>query len=322
MKKFLLCILAIIICISLLFGCNNVLSDNNVSQSINDTSDTIIKCKHNWERVENLNEYTAVDKCLICGVTRMYTDPDIEFESVGESGIEMLRYSWDGYGVSQKEIDTCDLGYAIIDCLSGLLETGDVIPKISDEAVNKHTGELPVARGTVWIECGSIGLFRLNPEMTEICKVQTHLGEGKVLQMTDTLKELLRQAWYYHPYDYWSGAYENGTVTLQQVYKNSNSAVEWVAIDNIHIENVHHSKNNQIVLRIQGAKNQAATARLESYQSSDNLGSFESKNIRLDSDEETTVKFTFSGFYNYTYWVSITIDNTKIKLAINPKDVG
>ena len=319
MRKFVFAMLAIMICISLFSSCNNVLPKNNDSQSTNDTSNTSAECKHNWERSENFNEYTAVDKCSICGVTRMYTDPDNIPDSGYEAGFKMLRYNWDGYGIGQKEIYTCDLGYAIIDCLSKLEETGDVMPKISEEVVNEFTGELPITRGTVWIECGSVGLFRLNPEMTEICKVQTHLGEGKVLQMTDTLKELLRQAWYYHPYDYWSGTYENGTVSLQQIYK-SYSAVECVEIESIHIENEHHSENNKITLRIQAKESKTVSVRLESYQSDDNLGSFETKEIELLNGDETTVEFTFYGFYDYSYWVSITIDNTKINLTINPKD--
>ncbi len=305
MKRFLSAMLAIIICVSFLASCDNS-KENKM-------------CKHNWERTENLNEYTAVDKCSICGVTRKYIDSDNIPHSGTEAGFKMLRYNWDGYGIGRKEINTCDLGYAIIDCLSKLQETGDVIPKISEDVVNEFAVELPVTRGTVWIECGSVGLFRLNPEMTEICKVQTHLGEGKVLQMTDTLKELLRQAWYYHPYDYWSGAYENGTVSLQQIYK-TDSAVEWVEIESIHIENKIDSQNNKITLRIIANESKTVNARLESYQSDDNLGSNDVKEIELAKGNETTVEFTFYGFYNYSYWVSITIDNTRIILTINPKD--
>lgn len=160
-------------------------------------------------------------------------------------------------------------------------------------------------------------MFRLNPGMTEICKVQTHLGEGKVLQMTETLKELLRQAWYYYPYDCWYGTYENGEVTLQQKYK-AYSAVEWVAIENIHIENVHHSNNNKIKLRFKAVESKTVNVRMESYQSSDNLGGLDSKEVELIKGKESTVEFVFGGFYNCVYEVSIMIDNTRITLTVNP----
>ena len=74
-------------------------------------------CEHNWERVDNFNEYTAMDKCTKCGNTRKYTDPDNIPHSGYEAGFKMLRYNWDGYGITTKEVFTCDLGYAIIDCL-------------------------------------------------------------------------------------------------------------------------------------------------------------------------------------------------------------
>ncbi len=278
-------------------------------------------CKHDWERTENYNEYTAMDKCSICGVTRMYTDSDSISHSGTEAGVKMLRYRWDGYGIAYKEIYTCDLGYAIIECLSGLQETGEGIPEISDDIVDESTGELPITPGMVWLECGSVGLFRLNPAMNEICKVQTHLGEGKVLQMTETLAELLRQAWYYYPNDFWAGEYENGAVFLRQVYK-MDSAVEWVSIDGIHIENKIDSHNNTISLRILASESKKVSICLRSYQSDDNLGSDDVKEIELVKGRETKVDFTFFGFYNYPYWVSVTVDNTKIDLTIDPTNVN
>ena len=59
--------------------------------------------------------------------------------------------------------------------------------------------------------------------------------------MTDTLKVLLKQAWNYYPNDYWSGEYKNGKVTLEQIYK-SDSAVEYVTVENMYIENDRDSK--------------------------------------------------------------------------------
>lgn len=303
MKKYLSAMLATMLCISFLTNC-----DNAKSNKIGD---------HNWERIENLNEYTAVDKCSICGITRSYTDTDNIPHSDTETGFKMLRYSWDGYGVGQKEIKG-DLGYAIIDCLTKLQETGDVISEISKDVVNENSGRLPITSGTVWIDCGSVGLFRLNPEMTEICKVQAHLGEGKVLQMTDTLEELLGQAWYYYPYDFWSGTYENDAVTLRQIFK-ADSAIEWIEIESMQIENELESQNS-ITLHIWANESKTVEAHFLSSRSNDHLGSFDTKEIELVKGEKTIVEFTFRGFYDSTYWAYITIDNTKIDLTINPQD--
>lgn len=302
MRKFLFTMFVIILCVSLLSGCQ-----------------TNRTCKHNWERTENFNEYTAMDKCSRCGITRKYIDTENIPDPGAEIGFKMRRYSWDGSGVSSgKEISDCGLAYAIIDCLSKLQETGDIIPKISDDVIDEFVYDLPVDKGTVWIECGSVGLFRLNPEMTEICKVQTHLGEGKVLQMTDTLRELLIQAYNYYPNDCWYGTYENGEITLQQVYK-ADSAVDWVEIEKIYVENAHHSQNNKIKFSIIANESKTLNVKLRSYASSDNLGSYDSKEVKLVKGKETTVEFTFDGFYNYPYYLTIEIDNTRIEFEIDPK---
>ncbi len=275
-------------------------------------------CEHKWERAENLNEYTAVEKCSKCGTARKYTDTENITNSGTESGFVLVRYNWDGYGVGRKEIMTSALGYAVIDCLSKLEETEQIIPKISDDTVDESTGELPVTCGTVWIECGSVGLFRLNPEMTEICKVQTHLGEGKVLLMTETLKELLRQAWYYYPNDCWFGEYKNGEITLEQAFK-ANSAVESVEIESIYVVNEPHSADNKITLRIRACDSKRVSIFLESYQSSDNLASGDAKEIELKENKWTEVELNFGGFYNHSYQLSIRIDNTVIQFTIDPR---
>ncbi len=261
---------------------------------------------------------------LFAGCTPAPDQPEqtAELQHSGtEVGFKMLRYNWDGYGVGTKEIYTCELSYAILDQLSALRETGETIPEISDEIVDEYAGELPVTPGTVWIECGTVGLFRLNREMTEICKVQTHLGAGKALQMTEELQDLLNQAWFYYPYDCWSGSCENGEITLQQIAK-AESAVASVTIDRISVENKPHSENNQITLRILADESKKVVADLRSYQSDDNLAAGDSKEIKLVKGKETTVTFTFGGFYNHPYSITVMIDNTRITLTIDPKSAN
>ncbi|MGM9643329.1 MAG: hypothetical protein ACI3XI_08985 [Eubacteriales bacterium] len=300
MKKILAIILALAL-ITLFPGCNSGIQTN---------------CEHSWEQAENLNEYTAVDKCSKCGVTRMYTDPDAITHSGTEAGFKMLRYNWDGWGISQKEIKTCDLAYAVIDSLSGLHETGETVPKISNDTLDESSGELPVTRGTVWIDCGSVGMFRLNREMTEICKVEAPFGEGKILEMTDTLRELLEQAWFYYPYDCWYGKYENGSLTLEQFFK-ADSAVDSVVIDSIHIENTYEP-HNKIVLSIRSSESKIIGVSLRCQQSGDNLAAGDFKDIVLTEGKETKAELTFGGFKDVTYYVTIFIDNTRISLTVKP----
>lgn len=303
MKKF-TAIVLVSTSIILFFGCNLLSACNKADV-----------CEHDWARAENENEYTAVDTCSLCGQTRRYTDPAGITYSGSQVGFRLLRYDWTGDGIGQKNVSACDLADAIIDCLSKLKETGEIIPKISDDAVNESTGQLPVNPGTLWIECGSVGLFRLNPEMTEICKAEAHLAEGKVLQMTDTLKELLKQAWFFYPNDCWSGEYKNGNVTLEQVFK-SDSVVDSVRIDRIQIENSPDSVN-KITLYIRANESKKARIELQSQQSADTIGLGDAKEMRLTKNKETKVELTFGGFTD-TRYVTIRIDNTRINLTITP----
>ena len=287
-------------------------TEETTADTSEETSEIINVCEHNWERVENLDEYTAMDKCYVCGDTRSYVDPSTE------NSFDMLRYNWDGWGLSVKTIAPSNLGYAIIESLAKIEETGKFIPKISDDTIIDYAevNYLPIKNGTVWIDCGKAGLFRLDPSMTEICRVETHLGEGVVLEMTETLKELLRQAWYYSPYDYWDGTYSNGEVTLNRVY-NGDSAIEWVEIESIHIENVYHTESNKIVFKLKSSENKIVGYHFESYHSSDNFASMKGDYIELIKDEEVTLEISFAGFVNTRYWISLVIDNTSINLTIN-----
>ena len=140
-----------------------------------------------------------------------------------------------------------------------------------------------------------------------------------MLQMTDAVKMMLEQAWYYHPYDYWSGTYENGAVTLSQVHP-ADSVIDRVEIKDIHIESgvSGRTENNKLTLVVLANESKSAYANLDSYASHDNLGSWENKPIELVKDGETTVELEFVGFV-FPYWVEIRIGNTKIVLRIDPR---
>ena len=105
MKRTLLTVLAITLCLTIFSGCNK-------------------ECEHNWERIGNYNESTAQDKCTKCGETRLYTDPDSIDPSHKQN--EAILSEFDMYctmseisSVNQKTIkisktdNTCQFGYGI-----------------------------------------------------------------------------------------------------------------------------------------------------------------------------------------------------------------
>jgi hypothetical protein len=134
--------------------------------------------------------------------------------------IKMFRYTWsdfwgDGYIHGKSLYDDCAAFHRIVNALDTLKETGEVAEKILDDptAEQKYFGEtfrmgkpLSIDNRTMWIEMSG-NIYRLSPNLSQICIVETHFGEGRMLEMTDELKSDLNAAWNYAPYNYYLGEY-------------------------------------------------------------------------------------------------------------------
>lgn len=233
-----------------------------------------------------------------------------------EVEIKLLQYTWDGWGISQKTVGACDVAYNIIDALKAMKETGETVPKISDEVFEIFGGPYSAERGTMWIESGN-KIYRLTPGLSQICLVETHFGKGKVLEMTDAFKTNVNNAWHYAPYDYYKGTYNKGdyTVDLESVFK-SGSTVQ-LSIKKIQIES-GYDPNNTITVELISSVDQELNIKLHCQQSDDNLAAGDYKTLQLKKGEPTTVDLTFGGWPNSTYWVYIEADLTKAEITINP----
>ena len=233
-----------------------------------------------------------------------------------EVEIKLLQYTWDGWGISQKTVGACDVVYNIIDALKAMKETGETVPKISDEVFEIFGGPYAAERGTMWIESGN-KIYRLTPDLSQICLVETHFGEGKVLEITDAFKTNVNNAWHYVPYDYYKGTYNKGdyTVDLESVFK-SGSTVQ-LSIKKIQIES-GYDPNNTITVELISSVDQELNIKLHCQQSDDNLAAGDYKTLQLKKGEPTTVDLTFGGWPNSTYWVYIEADLTKAEITINP----
>lgn len=233
-----------------------------------------------------------------------------------EVEIKLLQYTWDGWGISQKTVGACDVVYNIIDALKAMKETGETVPKISDEVFEIFGGPYAAERGTMWIESGN-KIYRLTPDLSQICLVETHFGEGKVLEITDAFKTNVNNAWHYVPYDYYKGTYNKGdyTVDLESVFK-SGSTVQ-LSIKKIQIES-GYDPTNTITVELISSVDQELNIKLHCQQSDDNLAAGDYKTLQLKKGEPTTVDLTFGGWPDCTYWVYIEADLTKAEITINP----
>ena len=257
---------------------------------------------------------TAKEKAFVESLISMLEEPT---HSGYEVEIKLLQYTWDGWGISQKTVGACDVAYNIIDALKAMKETGETVPKISDEVFEIGGGQYAAERGTMWIESGN-KIYRLTPDLSQICLVETHFGEGKVLEMTDAFKTNVNNAWHYAPYDYYKGTYNKGdsTVKLNSVFE-SGSSVD-ISIIEIKIDSSSYDPFNTILIELISSVDQEVAVKLHCQQSDDNLARGDAKTVELKKGVPTTVELGFGGWSNFTYWVYIEADLTKAEITINP----
>ena len=257
---------------------------------------------------------TAEEKAFVESLISMLEEPT---HSGYEVEIKLLQYTWDGWGISAKTVGACDVAYNIIDALKAMKETGETVPKISDEVFEIGGGQYAAERGTMWIESGN-KIYRLTPDLSQICLVETHFGEGKVLEITDAFKTNVNNAWYYAPYDYFKGTYNKGdsTVELNSVFK-SGSSID-ISIKEIKVDSSSYDPFNTILIELISSVDQKVAVKLHCQQSDDNLARGDAKTVELKKGVPTTVELGFGGWPNFTYWVYIEADFTKAEITINP----
>ncbi len=261
------------------------------------------------------NSYRYEDVfCLVVGEDENLND-DLTHSGY-EVEIKLFQYTWDGWGISTKTVGACDVAYNIIDTLRAMKETGETVPKLSDDVFEIGGGQYSVERGTMWIESAG-KIYRLTPDLSQICLVETHFGEGKVLEITEAFKANVNNAWHYAPYDYYKGTYNKGdyTVDLESIFK-SGSTIQ-LSIKKIKIES-GYDPTNTITVELISSVDQEVNIKLHCQQSDDNLAAGDYRTVQLKKGVPTTVDLTFGGWPNFTYWVYIEADFTKAEITINP----
>lgn len=243
------------------------------------------------------------------------TVPDDANKAEPKIAIRYSIYTWDSWGIFTKEIAECTATDALIAALETATETGETEEKYSDATFEAGVCDVdfPFTPGTKWLETET-AIYRISPDFTQICRVETHYGAGRFLTVSAELKEMLGNIWYYHPYDFYVGTYDHNTntVTLSHAYE-SESTVS-VQIKEISVTRDHHPKN-KILLELTSTIDQTLDIKLRSQASEDNLADGDKKNVTLAAGVPQTLEMSFGGFY-YSYWIYIFADNTRIELKI------
>ncbi|MBR3299399.1 MAG: hypothetical protein IKI64_09400 [Clostridia bacterium] len=243
-------------------------------------------------------------------------EDDSDNEAVIDTPIKVIRYAPDGWGTVFKTIPPCRLSTMIINGISAADETGEVSEKLSDGEIIEGSCILPAEPGTIWIEVNS-DVYRVSPDRDELWRVEGHLGAGRKLEASDELMRSISAAWFYYPYNFFSGHYDNASGKLEM--KNSYSAASSVEIriKRIKIQKSSNPKN-RIVLELISPVDQTLEIKLNCQQSLDNLALGDSKQVELQANKPKKVELGFGGWKDFSYWITITADNTRLSITINP----
>ena len=260
--------------------------------------------------------------------TVIYTENDATNEIPTNIGYE-------DYSVHQWQSDWFygDVGYKIIrgsaaarleQLLTACQTTGETAPKLSDVTVDRLDeikGSLPCERGTLWFEFGE-NIYRKLPNEANYVRVDGYFGAGEYLAMDEQSRAEISAILNYWPFDYYSGTYENGILTVRHVYHGDSSLS--AVITGIQIDK-KEGENNVITLALTPEYDMQISLYLNIEVSSDHLLDGDIVSLDLKAGQMQTVELPYMGFTNeyhgYTdgdYWIDIDTENIRIYLHIDP----
>lgn len=229
--------------------------------------------------------------------------------------VKLIRYDWSGRGLSRKTIQPGEMATNLAQMLNAMEENGQIVPKISDDSLDDYSINLPVERGTMWIEIGT-DLYRITPGFTQLCRVDSHFGAGYVLDMSPEFAALLVEAWQYFPFNYYSGTYDSETNEITLDHKREAPSTVQIQIKSLEVYD-SFNPHNKIVLEVTSTIDQTVPIEISCQQSDDNLGLGDYKELTLTRDQSQTVELSFIGF-DVQHWIEIKAGNTFIYLTIIP----
>lgn len=244
------------------------------------------------------------------GVGSIYADPALSGE------LKLVRYGWSIKGVSTKTVDG-SAADSVLSQLEQMEETGEIAPKIADGTLSE-CDRLSIELGTMWIKTRN-ALYRVAPDLSQICRVESHFGQGRILKVTDSFRKELNGVWQYWPRDGYFGTYKEGTLTIEHVYAAETTVrlkVKDMQVKNTYDEN--YDIINKITLEVTSSQDQMVEVLLTCQQSDDNLGLGDCKRVEMKANKPQTVELLFSGWKDTPYWIYINAGNTALRVNIYP----
>ena len=256
------------------------------------------------------------DKESLNKVLGVKNDNGDYWKSTLQTTVRLTQFHGYEDGKSTKTIAPGALSDAIVSAIRNMTETGKVITKIADDFLNKEPTASRDFVGAVWIEFDET-TYRLDPDFKELCRVDMFNRKGYVLNMSEQVGKMIREALDYHPCDTYLGSYDNkkNEISISHVYDAPTTV--HIHVKKLEVENQFRSQN-RIVLELLSTTDQTVSLKLHSFQSSDNWGTLESKEVTLKAGEAQTVELEFFGWKDFHYRVNISVENTRLRLTIKP----
>lgn len=233
--------------------------------------------------------------------------------------LKLMQYNWNGSGVSTKTVDGSAAG-SVLSQLEQMEQTGETSPKIADGTLSEYQVyyQLPVERGTMWIETKK-ALYRVAPDLSQICRVESHFGQGDILKVTDRFRKELSGVWQYWPRDSYFGTCKEHTLTVEHVYAAETTVrlkVRDMQVKNTYDQN--YSITSKITVEVTSSQDQTVEILLTCQQSDDNLGLGDCKRLEMKANKLQTVELLFSGWKDTPYWIYMNAGNAALSVNIYP----
>lgn len=231
--------------------------------------------------------------------------------------IDILIYSQDCSGplFRSRGIKNCDEAYALIDLLNNAKTTGEKVEKISDDVIDKRGNkDYPVNFGTTWLEIGE-RIYRISHDDTQIWLVDTHLGGGVELEMSDDIKKAVYAAWNYSPYFRYEGTYHVGDESIElEVVEEKESPIR-ISIKSLEIQKFL-TADSIIALTLVSSEDIETVVDIYCIDNENDDGAPGTKlKVQLKKDEPKLVETYFRGF-PFSHDLHIIVDKTSVNLKV------
>ena len=115
--------------------------------------------------------------------------------------------------------------------------------------------------------------------------------------------------------DCWYGTYKEGKLSMEHRYEAETTVTVNIVSMNV-IKDLH--PENSMTVELTSTIDQTVHISLDCWSSSDNLSTGDKKDVEVVAGQPKTVELTFGGF-PFTYDVVIRVDNTSVKLVVDPE---